>query len=80
MRTLQVRDLPEDVYTRLKSLADKEHRSLTQETIVLLEEAIQERSASTDRKRALLEKDDPLGLEGKRVSDPVILVREDRDR
>ncbi len=80
MRTLQVRDLPEDVYTRLKDLAAKEHRSLTQETIALLEDALRVRSEAKERKRALLEKDDPLGLEGKRVSDPVILVREDRDR
>lgn len=36
MPTLQVRDLPEDIYVQLHYLAEKEHRSLAQETIVLL--------------------------------------------
>jgi len=80
MRTLQVRDLPEDVYIQLRYLAQKEHRSLTQETIALLEEGIRIRIGDRERKRVLLEKDDPLGVEGRRVSDPVDLVREDRDR
>jgi len=35
MPTLQVRDLPEDIYIQLNDLAEKEHRSLTQEAIVL---------------------------------------------
>lgn len=37
MPALQVRDLPQDLYERLKERAELEHRSLAQETIVAIE-------------------------------------------
>jgi len=43
MPTLQVRDLPTELYNQLDYLAEKEHRSLTQQTIVLLKEGIEVR-------------------------------------
>jgi antitoxin FitA len=80
MPTLQVRDLPEDVYIQLNYLAEKEHRSLTQEAIVLLKEAIASRIGNKERRRLLLENRNPLGIDGNALPDPVDLIREDRDR
>ena len=40
MPTLQVRNLPEDVYIQLNYLAEREHRNLAQEAIVLLKEGM----------------------------------------
>lgn len=41
MPALQVRDLPQDVYDDLKAQAEQEHRSMSQQTIVLLQQALQ---------------------------------------
>ncbi len=80
MPTLQVRDLPEDVYVQMKYLAEKEHRSLAQETIVLLKEGISAKLGNKERRRKLLEKMSDLNINGKRYPDPVVLIREDRER
>jgi len=80
MPTLQVRDLPEEVYTQLSYLAAKEHRSLAQETIVLLKEGIESKIGNMARRRILLETRNLLGVQGMSIPDPVALVREDRER
>lgn len=80
MPSLQVRDLPNDIYTQLNYLAEKEHRSLAQETIVLLKEGIFTKLGNKDRRRELLENADHLNIDGPSFPDPVELVREDRDR
>jgi plasmid stability protein len=80
MPSLQVRDLPNDIYTQLNYLAEKEHRSLAQETIVLLKEGIITKLGNKERRRKLLEKADHLNIDGSSFPDPVAMVREDRDR
>jgi len=40
MPLLQVRDMPEDLYEKLSYVAEKENRSIAQETIVLLRKAL----------------------------------------
>ena len=80
MPTLQVRDLPEDVYTQLNYLASKEHRSLAQETIVLLKEGMDSKLGNKERRRKLLDKINTLNIDGSKFPDPVALIREDRDR
>ncbi len=40
MATLHVRNVPDDLYDRLKSLAEEDHRSLSSEVIDLLQEAV----------------------------------------
>ena len=80
MRTLQVRDLPEDIYIQLNYLAEKEHRSLAQETIVLLKESINKKLNNKERRRKILEKIAELGIDGRNFPDPVDLIREDRER
>jgi plasmid stability protein len=80
MPTLQVRNLPEDVYEQLRYLAGKEHRSLAQETIVLLQEGIETRLGNREHRRKLLEKKNPLSIDSRKLPDPATLVREDRER
>lgn len=80
MPTLQVRDLPEDVYNQLSYLAEKDHRSLSQETIVLLKEGIVSKIGNKERRKKLLENETGIGINGKDLPDPVIFIREDRER
>jgi plasmid stability protein len=80
MPTLQVRDLPEEIYSQLSYLAEKENRSLTQEAIVLLREGIEAKIGNKERRRKILEKMDSLNIDGRNLPDPVSLIREDRER
>jgi plasmid stability protein len=80
MPTLQVRDLPEEIYNQLSYLADKEHRSLAQETIVLLKEGMNTKLGNKERRKKLLEKIHALKIDGSKFPDPVTLIREDRER
>ena len=56
MPTLQVRELPEDVYHRLQRKAQQEHRSIAQETIVLLRRALDASEIHRNRRSAALER------------------------
>lgn len=40
LRTLQIRDLPQDIYEKLAHSAELSRRSMTQEAIVLLEKGL----------------------------------------
>jgi plasmid stability protein len=80
MPSLQVRDLPEEVYSQLSYLAGKDHRSLAQETIVLLKESISARMENQARRKQLIESFDGLGIDASDFPSPVDLIREDRDR
>jgi plasmid stability protein len=81
MATLQIRNLPDDLYQALVRKAGEERRSVSQQAIVELSRNLQlVVDARARRKRILTEirKSHP-GL-GKRLPDPVKLIREDRDR
>ena len=80
MPTLQVRDLPEDVYVQLNYLAEKEHRSMAQETIVILKEGIVSMLGNKERRKKLLETANVIDIDGSTLPDPVDLIRKDRDR
>lgn len=80
MPTLQVRDLPEDVYVQLNYLAEKDHRSMAQETIVILKEGLASRFGKKERRKALLEKANILDIDGVVLPDAVDLIRKDRER
>ena len=79
MPSLQVRDLPEGIYRKLVLLASREHRSISQETIVLLEESIQARMGVDRRARRIPEQFKGIGLDPSGLPDPVELIREQRD-
>lgn len=81
MRSLQIRDLPEDVYEALSHRAETEHRSLAQQAIVELRR-MPDLLARERRQKAVERLRERLAEEGTRPLplDPAALVREDRER
>ncbi|MCK5675138.1 MAG: hypothetical protein KAH95_17290 [Spirochaetales bacterium] len=80
MPTLQVRDLPEDVYIKLNMIANEENRSIAQQTIMLLKESLGLHSNNKLRRKALLDKLSKKKYPNTDNVDVVKLIREDRDR
>lgn len=81
MPTLQVRDLPEVVYEALKQSAERDNRSIAQQTITLLEESLGLRKPSAQSYREFIShiQKHPIA-DASDFRNPVDLVREDRDR
>lgn len=81
MPLLQVRDMPEDLYEKLTYVAEKENRSIAQETIVLLRKALNLQDERKSRRIKLLEEIKKNKIKNaKNFPDPSNLIREDRDR
>ncbi len=85
MAILQVRDVPDDLYEALSSVAKKSHRSISQETLVLLREALEMEVSRQAKRAATLEKIEALGVaklpdSATPMPSPEALIREDRDR
>ena len=79
MPSLQIRDMPEDVYDALTERANRQRRSLAQQAVADLSripelEARRTREAVIERLRA----SEP--VLPKNALDPVKIVRDDRDR
>jgi antitoxin FitA len=81
MASLQIRDMPDDLYESLKFKAEKDHRSLAQQAIVLLSEALKARGRDSSRRMEALEKirSSKVVIRSKDIS-IVDLIREDRGR
>ena len=56
MASLQVRELPENIYSLLKRRAEAEHRSIAQEAIVLMAKGLYTSIAPKERRARLLQK------------------------
>ena len=81
MPLLQVRDMPEDLYEKLAFLAKAENRSIAQETIVLLRQALNLTQERMVRRKQVLEEISNLKLnKTDQFPDPAALICEDRDR
>ena len=81
MATLQVRDVPEHIYRQLAELAQKERRSLAQQTVAVLAKGLEVEVDPKARRRKVLEEAKRLNLgRGKSLPDFVKLIREDRER
>jgi len=80
--SLQVRDLPEAVYKKLSLKAAQEHRSLAQETVVLLEQGLGISSSRRQRRQKLLTeiREKRKNENYNKLPSPVMLIREDRQR
>lgn len=78
--TLQVRDLPEDIYISLTMLADKENRSIAQQAITLLKEGLGLHANNQLRRKALIQKFAKKTYPKSNKIDTVALVSEDRER
>ena len=81
MPLLQVRDFPADVYEKIKYEATQQHRTIAQQTVVLIKRGLCEEGSNKERRRLLLEKirknDVP---EEVKAVDVVKWIREDRNR
>ena len=81
MPLLQVRDIPEDLYEKLSQVAAADHRSIAQETIVLLRKALGLKEERIARRRKLFEE-----IQSRKIlnvdsfPDAAELIREDRER
>ena len=85
MPTLQIRDLPQEIYDNLVASAEQNRRSLTQEAVTILERGLTERKEIAmyqERKRKILSERREIGqyFTGISKEDIVNMVREDRDR
>ncbi|MBW1716575.1 MAG: hypothetical protein JRH08_13450 [Deltaproteobacteria bacterium] len=82
MPSLQIRDLPEPIYQKLKEQAAKEFRSLSQQAITVLAKGLGVSKDSKSRRKEILEQisKNPVGPSGDTLPDPVAMIREDRER
>jgi len=82
MPSLQVRELPAQIYHKLQSKAQKEHRSFSQQAIVALAKGLDIEDNPKNRRAALLKNivDDPVFLNNQDITSPVDLIRKDRQR
>jgi plasmid stability protein len=82
MPTLQVRDLPDPIYEKLKKEAKKKHRSLAQQAIVTLAKGLEAPHNPKEMRSLLLDNlnKDELSHKKYKLSDPIRIIREDRAR
>jgi plasmid stability protein len=82
MASLQVRDLPEHLYKKIKMQAKKERRSLAQQAIFLLEKGLKSIEAPKSRRKQVLKKitDSKFINPHQKITSPEKLIREDRER
>ena len=82
MPTIQVSDLPEQIYNKIKNNAQKDHRSLSQQAIVTLKKGLGIDENHKERRRILVDQimSRRVAFDIAKLEDPVKLIREDRDR
>jgi antitoxin FitA len=81
MPTLQVRDVPEEIYRNLVRQAEEERRSLAQQAIVVLAKGLEVEVDPRIRRKRVLEEIKKANLgKGLEHVDFVKMIREDRDR
>ena len=82
MPTLQVRDVPAHIYHELVRQAERERRSLAQQTVAVLAKGIGTPVDPKARRREVLRRirETVDRSKTRHLPDPVKLIREDRDR
>jgi plasmid stability protein len=82
MPSIQVRDLPEQIYNKIKNNAQKDHRSLSQQAIVTLKKGLGIDEDHKERRRILVDQimSRRVAFDIAKLENPVNLIREDRDR
>ncbi len=82
MTSLQVRELPEQIYLKLQEEAKKENRSLAQQAVATLAKGLNIVTNPKNRREILLKKikEMPIVSNESTLPDPVKLIREDRNR
>lgn len=87
MPSLQVRELPENIYNLLQARARRENRSLAQEAVAILATGLNTSISHKNRRKELLAeivqdyaRNSELRKLPDKLPDPATLVREDRER
>jgi hypothetical protein len=79
MPSLQVRDIPDELYERIALTARVENRSVAQQTIVLLKDSLNNTAQRIARRKSVLKEIDGLDIKNTdSFPDPAKLTREDR--
>lgn len=80
MKSLQVRELPDHIYARLKQDAREQHRSLAQQAIITLEKGLGREEDNRERRRKLFAGFKRVPAKGVTPQEIVEWIREDRER
>ncbi|WP_461247530.1 ribbon-helix-helix domain-containing protein [Treponema sp. R6D11] len=81
MPLLQVRDFPGDVYEQIKFEAKRQHRTIAQQTVVLIKDGLEKEFSGRERRLAALERTRNRFIpEEAKDFDVVKSIREDRNR
>ena len=80
MAILHVRNVPEDLYSRLQRRAEMQRRSLSSEVITLLEWAVEEADRTSEATLASIRQRRSFSPEATGAPDSTTLLRQDRDR
>ena len=82
MPSIQVRDLPEQIYRKLQINAKKDHRSLSQQAIVTLKKGLGIDENPKERRRMLVDQilSRRVLIDSDKLDDPVGIIRKDRER
>ena len=81
MPLLQVRNFPDDIYKEISFEARRQHRTIAQQTIVLIKKGLGEEISNMERRVLAIKKTKERKIPKTAKSlDHVKLIREDRDR
>ncbi|GHU98775.1 hypothetical protein FACS189483_07210 [Spirochaetia bacterium] len=81
MPLLQVGDCPEDIYERISMMAHREHRTIAQQALVLVERALGQELSNKERRRLVLEWIEAQNVpDAVKQFDDVRSLREDHER
>jgi plasmid stability protein len=80
MQTLHVRSVPDELYNRLRALAQSEQRSLSAQVILMLDRALEDEARHQDQAQILAEIRRRRFTPPPTAPDSVEMVREDRNR
>jgi len=80
MPDVLIRNMPDHVYRELKRRAEQERRSVPAESVYLLEQLFQQEEAREKHRQAMHSIIERSSLKKPVSIDPVILLREDRER
>lgn len=82
MSGLQVRELPTPIYRKLAAEAEREHRSLAQQAVATIAKGLGMAEDSKARRQRILAQisNRPRTTRARDWADPIMMVREDRQR
>ena len=80
MTALQIRDLPEEIYEKIKELSEQEHRSLSSQVLTLLEQSLQSETNETNRTQLIKSIKQQQSEWSRELPEPSRLISEDRNR